>query len=283
MSRNIFQFLYPPEWCAPTPLNVTRGKQPCSLSHLKFTSNYVSWALHVAFQLQQFPGAHPLLDACFIASLFFSNLQYNSLMRTLLCIPWRKYKESEEMSPKFPTPYYHAFLQLGPCSIWRAAARNELGSQRRPISPPMLYILSRRQPSTYSFFYIIYLPLYWIILVFELSQKFSKNFLSQKSSRSHTPLHLSACKSNVSWPSCLYWLLPAPLPFHFLTPLQSGFPSPTHQNHFLTRSLPLIKSNGHFPFSSDLTQSPVFARVHYSFLEILSSLAFQDTLLAVLS
>lgn len=52
---------------------------------------------------------------------------------------------------------------------------------------------------------------------------------------------------------------------------------------FLTRSFLPIKSNGHFQSSSDLTQSPVFATVHYSFLEILSSLAFQDSLLAVLS
>lgn len=52
---------------------------------------------------------------------------------------------------------------------------------------------------------------------------------------------------------------------------------------FLTKSFLPIKSNGHFQSSSDLTQSPVFATVHYSFLEILSSLAFQDTLLAVLS
>ena len=52
---------------------------------------------------------------------------------------------------------------------------------------------------------------------------------------------------------------------------------------FLTRSFPLVISNGHFQSLTDPSQSPTFARVHNSFPETLSSVVFQDTSLAVLS
>ena len=50
---------------------------------------------------------------------------------------------------------------------------------------------------------------------------------------------------------------------------------------FLTRSFPPVKSKGHFLSLTDHTQSPAFARVHYSFLETHSSVVFQNTSLAI--
>lgn len=108
------------------------------------------------------------------------------------------------------------------------------------------------------------------------------NLQSQKSSQSHTLLFLSVCKSNISLE--LSKLSTVPLPFYFLfIRLLSGFPPPWHTKTVSDKVICPLKSNDHFQSLSDLTQSPLFATVHYSFLEIFSSFAFQDTLLAVLS
>lgn len=112
----------------------------------------------------------------------------------------------------------------------------------------MLYILSsHKHPSTDSLFCIIYFPLRWIIFV-RIWTCYLKNSLAP------IPASTYLLVRAASWKSCLYWCCQFSFPFLLLIHSYHTFLPPMYQN-FLTRSFPLVKSNGLFQSLSYLTQS----------------------------